>query len=151
MSQEQLSEIELKILIQLYKSGGSYIQRNLWKAIGIDGKTGLPYLLKLEKKGLVIREKMSDTRRAQYLVKLTQDGRKIVEEYIKSTSATRRDYVEVDYSLKISELSDHERILITIPCLYCPYLESCGKVKYLDPSKCELLSSWILSNLKSSS
>ncbi len=149
MSQEQLSEIELKILLQLYKSGGSYVQRNLWKAIGVDGKTGLPYLLKLEKKGLVVREKMSDTRRAQYLVKLTNEGRNVIEEYIKTLGPGKRDQVEVDYSLKIQELAEHDRILITIPCLYCPYLESCGKAKHLIPSKCELLSKWILSNLKS--
>jgi len=147
---EQLSEIELKILMQLYKSGGSYIQRNLWKAINVDGKTGLPYLLKLEKRGLVVREKISDSRRAQYLVKLTPEGRKIVEEYLKATAPGKKEVLEVDYTLRLEELNDAEKILVTIPCLYCPFLEYCGKAKHLEPAKCELFSKWILSKVQQS-
>ncbi len=147
---DQLSEIELKILMQLYKSGGSYIQRNLWKAINVDGKTGLPHLLKLEKRGLVVREKISDSRRAQYLVKLTPEGRRIVEEYIKATTPGKKEVLEVDYSIRPTELNEAERVLITIPCLYCPYLEYCGKAKHLDPAKCELFSKWILSKIQHS-
>ncbi len=147
---EQLSEIELKILMLLYKSGGQYVQRNLWKAIGVDGKSGLPHLQRLEKRGLVKRERIGDSKRAQYLVKLTPEGKKVIEQYLHATGAVAKPEVPLpDYSLKESELSEVEKIIASLPCFFCPYLGVCAKVKYLDPAKCEFLSRWLIEHSKS--
>ncbi len=149
-STEQLSEIEIKILTLLYKSGGQYIQRNLWRAIGVDGKTGLPHLQRLEKRGLVVRERIGDTKRAQYLVKLTPEGKKVIEQYLRAAGAIAKPEVPLpDYTLRDSELSDVERIVARLPCFFCPYLGVCAKVKYLDPARCEFLSKWLAEQSKS--
>jgi len=149
-SEEQLSEIEIKILTLLYKSGGQYIQRNLWKAIGVDGKSGLPHLLRLEKRGYVTRERIGESKRAQYIVKLTPEGKKAIEAYLQKIGAVPKPEVTTpDYTLKETELSPVEKLIATLPCFTCPYLSLCSRVKHLDPARCEFLSRWIIVNARS--
>ncbi len=149
-SEEQLSDVEIKILTLLYKSGGQYIQRNLWKAIGVDGKSGLPHLLRLEKKGYVTRERIGESKRAQYIVKLTPEGRRAIEAYLQRIGAIPKPEVTtLDYSLKDTELSATEKLLATLPCFSCPYLFLCSRVKHLDPARCEFLSRWVIVNARS--
>ncbi len=147
---EELSEIEIKILTLLYKSGGQYVQRNLWKAIGVDGKSGLPHLLRLERRGYITRERIGESKRAQYIVKLTPDGRKVIEEYLQRIGAIPKPEVAtLEYTLREHELSPIEKLLSTLPCLFCPYLQVCSKIKYFDPARCEFLSRWIVVNARS--
>lgn len=147
---KDLSDIELKILLTLYKSGGQYVQRNLWKTIGIDGKTGLPHLSKLEKKGYIIRERIGESKRAQYLIKLTNEGKAIIEAYLKAIGKEVKPQIpKLSIETLDKDIPETLKLVMTIPCFYCPYLDICTKVKHLNPETCEFFSKWLVENCKS--
>lgn len=128
MSTSELSEIEIKILEGLHKLGNQYLQRDLWRAIGINSKTGIPYLTKLEKKGLITREKTIINKKIQYIVKLTEKGIELAKQIIEKEKYEKEDIC---------------RTVMSIPCFYCPYIDICGKTRDLNPETCEFLSRWI--------
>ncbi len=137
--EETLTEIEIQILQGLERLGGSYQQRNLWKYIGIDSKTGLPILSRLEKRGLIKKERVGGERRGVYVVRLTERAYKVLAEL--------REKAEEISRFDISKLSDELQTLLSIPCTYCPYIEKCG-FSFVDPPHCELLTKWSMSQLE---
>mgnify|MGYP001770633034 FL=1 len=137
--EETLTEIEIQILQGLERLGGSYQQRNLWKYIGIDSKTGLPILSRLEKRGLIKKERVGGERRGVYVVRLTERAYKVLSEL--------RERAEEISRFDVSKLGDELQTLLSIPCTYCPYIERCG-FGFVDPLHCELLTKWSLSLLE---
>ncbi len=128
MNTSELSEVEIKILEGLYKLGNQYLQRDLWKAIGVNSKIGIPYLTKLEKKGLITREKTIINKKTQYIIKLTEKGVELVKQIVEKEKYEKEDIYG---------------IVMSIPCFYCPYIDICGKTRDLNPETCEFLSRWI--------
>ena len=130
---EVLTEVEIQILQGLERLGGSYQQRNLWKYIGIDSKTGLPILARLEKRGLIARERVGGNKRGVYVIKLTEKAYKLLTKIREESTET----FVVDFETMPKEL----RLLLSIPCVYCPYSDKCG-VSFVAPHNCELLTRW---------
>ncbi|MEZ0318636.1 MAG: MarR family transcriptional regulator [Pyrobaculum sp.] len=128
-----LTEVEIQILQGLERLGGSYQQRNLWKYIGIDSKTGLPILARLEKRGLIVRERVGGNKRGVYTIRLTEKAYKLL-------SKIREETVET-FRIDFDSLSEELRLLLSIPCTYCPYSDRCG-VSFISPQSCELLTRW---------
>ncbi len=129
-----LTEVEMQILQGLERLGGSYQQRNLWKYIGIDSKTGLPILARLEKRGVIVRERVGGNRRGVYTVRLTEKGYRLL-------SKIREVSVET-FTIEMENLPHELQILISIPCTYCPYSDRCG-VGFITPSSCDLIARWL--------
>lgn len=138
-AEEALTEIELQILQGLERLGGSYQQRNLWRYIGIDSKTGLPILARLEKRGLIKRERVGGERRGGYVIKLTDKAYKVLAQF--------RERGEEAAAYDLGELRDELKTLLSLPCAICPYIERCG-FSFVDPLHCELLTRWSYSLLK---
>lgn len=138
-AEDTLTEIEIQILQGLERLGGSYQQRNLWKYIGIDSKTGLPILSRLEKRGLIKKERVGGERRGVYVVRLTERAYKVLAEL--------REKAEEIPGFDMNKLSDELQTLLSIPCTYCPYIERCG-FGFVDPLHCELLTRWSVSQLQ---
>ncbi|KUO88018.1 MAG: multidrug DMT transporter permease [Thermoproteus sp. JCHS_4] len=136
VEEETLTEIEVQILQGLERLGGSYQQRNLWKYIGIDSKTGLPILGRLEKRGLIKKERVGGERRGVYIVRLTEKAYKMLSEL--------RERAEEIARFDVGKLSEELRALLTVPCAFCPYIERCG-FSFVDPLHCELLTRWSMS------
>ena len=130
---EVLTEVEIQILQGLERLGGSYQQRNLWKYIGIDSKTGLPILARLEKRGLIARERMGGNKRGVYVIKLTEKAYKLL-------SKIREETTEA-FAVDLESLPEELRLLLSIPCSYCPYSDKCG-VGFIAPHTCDLLARW---------
>jgi len=128
-----LTEVELQILQGLERLGGSYQQRNLWKYIGIDSKTGLPILARLEKRGLIVRERVGGNKRGVYTIRLTEKAYKLLNKL-------REEAVET-FRVDENTLPEELRLLLSIPCTYCPYSDKCG-VGFISPQSCELFARW---------
>lgn len=130
---EVLTEVEIQILQGLERLGGSYQQRNLWKYIGIDSKTGLPILARLEKRGLIARERVGGNKRGVYVIKLTEKAYRLLSKIREESTET----FVVNFEAMTKEL----QLLLSIPCVYCPYSDKCG-VGFISPHNCELLTRW---------
>jgi DNA-binding MarR family transcriptional regulator len=128
-----LTEIELQILKGLERLGGGYQQRNLWKYIGIDSKTGLAILARLEKRGFITREKVGSGRRGVYVVKLTEKAYRLLSKLCERP----QEPATADFS----PLPGGLRVLLSVPCTYCPYSDRCG-ISFISPVNCELLTKW---------
>ena len=129
----ELSDIETRILIQIYREGGSAMLKDIWRALGIKSKSGMPYVNRLERSGLLVKERVSEKKRILYRVRLTDKGLSMVRQILEAEVPVKRTIFEVAEK---------------IPCFYCPYIESCGEVDEIAPEKCELLNKWILERLK---
>lgn len=130
---EVLTEVEIQILQGLERLGGSYQQRNLWKYIGIDSKTGLPILARLEKRGLIVRERVGGNKRGMYVIRLTERAYKLL-------TKMHEEAVEA-FTINIEALPEEYRLLLSLPCTYCPYSDKCG-VGFITPLNCELMAKW---------
>ncbi|AAL64841.1 helix-turn-helix transcriptional regulator [Pyrobaculum aerophilum] len=130
---EVLTEVEIQILQGLERLGGSYQQRNLWKYIGIDSKTGLPILARLEKRGLIVRERVGGNKRGMYVIRLTERAYKLL-------TKMHEEAVEA-FTINIDALPEEYRLLLSLPCTYCPYSDKCG-VGFITPLNCELMAKW---------
>jgi len=130
---EVLTEVEIQILQGLERLGGSYQQRNLWKYIGIDSKTGLPILARLEKRGLIARERVGGNKRGVYVIRLTEKAYKLL-------SKIREEAAET-FAVDFEALPEELRLLLSVPCTYCPYSDKCG-VSFIAPHNCDLLAKW---------
>ncbi len=124
-----LSEKELKILVELYKSGGEAMLKDVWRNLGIKSKMGMPSVNKLEKLGLVVKENVGTQKRVLYKARLTDLGREVAKALVEGVKPQGLAPIEV---------------LAKIPCFYCPHLELCGSIEELSPEKCEILNRWLL-------
>ncbi|ACB40486.1 helix-turn-helix transcriptional regulator [Pyrobaculum neutrophilum] len=129
-----LTEVEIQILQGLERLGGSYQQRNLWKYIGIDSKTGLPILARLEKRGLIARERVGGNKRGVYVIKLTEKAYRLL-------GKIREESVE-SFTINVESMPREIRTLLSIPCVYCPYSDRCG-IGFIAPHTCDLLTKWV--------
>ncbi len=136
MSEEEpLTELELQILLGLERLGGSYQQRNLWKFIGMDSKSGLPVLSKLERRGLIVREKQGGEKRGVYVIKLTNKAYELLQKM--------REREESDRTIALPSVkSPLLKLLLSIPCTYCMHISECGYAK-IDPARCVMFSKWL--------
>lgn len=131
---KELNEKETKILTEIYKAGGEIMLRDIWKVMGIKSKAGMPFINKLEKRGLLTKENIGSGKRVMYKVKLTEFG-----------SAVARELVEAGSLMKVLTYD----LLTRIPCFYCPYIDMCGgATDEITPEKCEYLNKWIYDMLR---
>lgn len=111
----ELDENESKILIALVKLGNQYNQRELWRmAGGINSKTGIPALSKLERRGgFIERDKVGGgDKRSQYVIRLTEAGIKKAKTLMEGMKSGMGTDIE---------------LLMGIPCFFCPYIKECGR------------------------
>ncbi len=130
---KELNEKETKILTEVYKVGGEIMLRDIWKVMGIKSKAGMPFINKLEKRGLLMKENVGSGKRVMYKVKLTELG-----------SAVAKELVEAGSLMKVLTYD----LLTRIPCFYCPYINTCGTTDEITPERCEYLNKWIYEMVK---
>jgi len=112
-----LDPLEKEILEYLARLGDRGIsQDKLAPALKIDKRTCSRALLKLEKKGLIERKRVTIKGRRTFVVKSTMLEKKLLDLY----NAVRN-----------------------IPCFRCPYLFSCAEGGDPSPEKCRILSSFL--------
>lgn len=125
---KELSDKEVKILTEIYKAGGEVMLKDVWRVMGIKSKAGMPFINKLEKKGLLNKENVGSEKRIMYRVRLTELGMSVARELVEAGSLMR----VLTYDM-----------LTKIPCFYCPYIEVCGTVDEITPERCEYLNRWL--------
>lgn len=106
--------LEERILSLLQNTAGGLPQSTLLKSLGVDGKTVLKSLSKLEKRGIIKREPYQDGGKRTYKIILLKRSQKV-------------------------DLSD----VIWASCTICPDLERCGRGQPISPETCEKLTSAI--------
>jgi len=106
--------LEERILSLLQNTEGGLPQSTLLKSLGVDGKTVLKSLSKLEKRGIIKREPYQDGGKRTYKIILLKRSQKV-------------------------DLSD----VIWSSCTICPDLERCGRGQPISPETCEKLTSAI--------
>ncbi len=125
---KELSDKETRILEEIYKAGGEIMLRDIWRVMGIKSKAGMPFINKLEKRGLLTKENVGSGKRVMYKVRLTELGMTVARELMEAGSLMK----VLTYDL-----------LTKIPCFYCPYIDICGTTDEITPEKCEYLNKWI--------
>ncbi|ADY01810.1 transcriptional regulator, MarR family [Vulcanisaeta moutnovskia 768-28] len=130
---KELNEKETRILEEIYKAGGEIMLRDIWRVMGIKSKAGMPFINKLEKRGLLTKENIGSGKRVMYKVKLTELGLAVAKELVETGSLMK----VLTYDL-----------LTKIPCFYCPYIDVCGTTDEITPEKCEYLNKWIYEMIK---
>lgn len=107
--------LEDRILRLLQNSeGDGVLQSTLSKSLGVDAKTLLRSLSKLEKRGVIKREPYQDGGRRTYKISLLKRPQKV-------------------------DLSD----VLWVSCTVCPDLERCGRGQPISPETCEKLTAAI--------
>lgn len=117
MARSTVDEVERKIITLIEKAGDKgLIQRELWSILGLDSRSGARIISRLEKRGIVERERTIYKGKLTYLVKVAKRYRE-------------KKYVSP--------------LLKEIPCFSCENLFRCGEGGEHDPAKCEKLSRWL--------
>jgi DNA-binding MarR family transcriptional regulator len=133
---KELSDKETRILVEVYRAGGEVMLKDVWRAMGIRSKAGMPFVNKLEKKGLLIKENVGSKNKVMYKVKLTELGMAIAKELVEAGSLMK----VLTYEL-----------LTKIPCFFCPYIDVCGTTNEITPEKCEFINKWIYEAIRQGS
>ena len=117
LPRKDISQIERQILQLLEKVGEEgIIQKELWEKIGIDSRSGSRIVSRLEKRGLIEREKTVYKGKSTYILRLSKNLRHEI---------TIPDFLK------------------EIPCFTCPYLNVCGEGGSVTPEKCNKLLRWL--------
>lgn len=117
MARSTIDEVERKIINIVEKAGEKgLIQRELWNMLGLDSRSGARIISRLEKRGIVERERTVYKGKLTYLVRVAKKYRE-------------RRYISP--------------LLKDIPCFSCENLFRCGEGGEHDPAKCEKLSRWL--------
>ena len=117
----RLSDLEKRIIEVLESVGEEgLIQRELWNLLGVDSRSGMRVVARLERRGLLTRKRIYHKGKATYLLRLSKKAGKEIE---------------------------IPRILTAIPCFSCPYLDRCDEGGSPDPRNCIELDKW-LRNMK---
>ncbi|MHA1315641.1 MAG: helix-turn-helix transcriptional regulator [Candidatus Helarchaeota archaeon] len=125
--QQDDDEVERNAL-ELVKQAGpkGILQSELWRHLGLNSREGSRVALRLEKKGMVRRNKELNGGRWTYRL----------------------------YPLE-SEILDSDRLhwdtLGDCPCFVCGSLSSCGARQLITPNKCDNLSEWIINQVNNRS
>ncbi|MHC1591189.1 MAG: helix-turn-helix transcriptional regulator [Candidatus Helarchaeales archaeon] len=114
-----------KNALELVKKTGSkgILQSELWRQLGLNSREGSRVALRLEKKGLIRRDKELNGGRWTYRLYPVNDG------------SSDLDGVTWD------TLGD-------CPCFVCGSLSSCGIRQLISPAKCDNLSEWIIQQVQ---
>ncbi|WP_069807291.1 winged helix DNA-binding protein [Vulcanisaeta thermophila] len=129
----ELSDKEAKLLTEIYRAGGEVMLKDIWKTLGMRSKAGMPFINKLEKKGLLEKENVGRGKRVMYRVRLTEVGMEIA-----------REITEVGALIRVLTYE----ALTKIPCFYCPYIDVCGTTEEITPIRCEYLNKWLYEQTK---
>ncbi|RLE82669.1 MAG: transcription factor TFIIIC [Thermoprotei archaeon] len=109
--------IERKILRVLEEAGDEgVVQRELWDIIGVDSRSGARIVARLEKMGLVERERIMYKGKATYILRVP----KRVKEGVRIPAELRE-----------------------VPCFSCQYLDICGEGGSVNPERCIKLLRWL--------
>lgn len=119
-------ELERRILeIVRQRSKDGVIQSELWGILGVDNREGSRAVLSLMRKGLIRREQVMYKGRKTYVLKYTPE------------------------KLERVNLKVNLNPVIKIPCFTCRELYKCGMGGFFNPSKCNLLTYFIVSSSES--
>jgi len=111
----KLSDLDLKAL-ELIKVSNGITQAELWKKLGIDSKRGSNIVRKLEKYGLIYRERVVVNGKRTY---------RII--YIGNEEVKRKE-IKIDAEV------------LEVPCMYCTFIDKCLPH---DVEKCTKLTNWL--------
>jgi len=128
---DNLTELEARILMELYKAGGDVMLKEIWKSVGMKSKAGMPLVRRLERMGLLIKENVGKGK-VRYRVRLTETGARVAKDLVEMGSLAR---------LRIYDVA------VKIPCFHCPYIDVCGNSEELTPEVCEYINKWASSLL----
>jgi hypothetical protein len=147
-SQVTLNELEKKALKLIIDAGEEgLLQQDLWKMLGIDSRDGSRIALRLAKKRLIYRELVNIRGRKTY--RLTALVDKIPEEEEeKKKEEKAEEEREVKYVRKAPrpirlDVKVSMKLVTSIPCTICPYLEKCAPGQFYDPTRCMKLTQWL--------
>lgn len=117
--------VEFKILEEVLSSEKKCAyQFELRKKLNLSNKTLTKVLKKLENEGIIKREKAYRSGRTTYRIIIV--NQELALRMLKAKT-------------KEPELND----FTDIPCLSCPYVDSCFEGGYYEPTSCQWLWSWI--------
>jgi hypothetical protein len=102
------------------KRGEGVIQSELWRILGIDSREGSKIVARLIRRGLLIREA------------IVHKGKKTYKLYYSNS-------VKAPVSISINL-----NPVIEVPCFSCRQINRCGIGGYYDPTKCPLLTRYIV-------
>ncbi|MEM0484804.1 MAG: multidrug DMT transporter permease, partial [Pyrobaculum sp.] len=72
-------------------------------------------------------------KRGMYVIRLTERAYKLL-------TKMHEEAVEA-FTINIDALPEEYRLLLSLPCTYCPYSDKCG-VGFITPLNCELMAKW---------
>ncbi len=126
ISRLELDEQERKA-IELIKSKGKegIYQYELWRKLGLDSRNGSRLVLRLQRKGLITRERVIHNGKRTYKIFLVE--RKEAEPIT----------VDVDAGL-----------FIEVPCFTCKHINKCHRGGLYDPVDCPILREWIEAKIR---
>lgn len=117
----RLSDLEKRIIEILETAGDEgLLQRELWNILGIDSRSGMRVVARLERRGFLTRKRVYHKGKATYLLRLSK---------------------------KAGEEIEIPQILTVLPCFSCPYIDRCDEGGSPDPRNCIELDKW-LRNMK---
>ncbi len=122
LDEESMDPLDRKAyeIILKSSSNGGIIQSMLWKMLGVDSREGSKIVLRLIKRGLITRKKISYEGKQTYMLNaVTNNNQKI------------NIYVSLDN-------------MWSIPCFTCDLLFTCGKSSTVTPLNCSKLSEFLL-------
>ena len=118
-----------KLALELIKSGKVKTQAELWKVLGISSRKASDIVKKLEKEGLIRREKVK----------------------VGGTVTYKLIYVSKEVcNVRQEETKINDIEVLEIPCLTCLDIDRCGIGVHtpLTPETCEKLTHWLSSRAK---
>ncbi len=119
-SYQSLEERALEIIRDATKRSGGIVQSELWRILDIDSRDGGKLVTRLMRKGLLLREATTHRGRKTYILRYADDSRAPV-----SVSVSLNPVLEV-------------------PCFTCRHIGRCGIGGYYDPTRCPLLTRYLL-------
>ncbi len=130
MDFNELSELEKKAYDLILKRGKKGIfQNDLWKELGISSREASRVVIKLVKRGLIIRKPAVNRGRKTYLL----------------LPAPPKKREKIKHKLELTFITKIDiRNFLDIPCVKCPFIDKCYRGGFYDPTNCPWIEEWIL-------
>jgi hypothetical protein len=117
-SMDPLDRKAYEIILKNSNNGG-IIQSRLWKMLGVDSREGSKIVLRLIKRGLITRKRISYEGKQTYMLNAITNNNKNINIYVSLENMWK------------------------IPCFTCDLLYSCGKSSAINPINCNKLNKFL--------